>query len=92
MLHRDGRLAIAAAAELYRAILEDIEAHDYHVFARRAHVSGWGKLRRLPGIWWRTQNGYKVPFKLPPHTLGSGAVAGCSLTAYDERHKGALDL
>lgn len=52
-LHRDGRFAIGAAAELYRAILEDIEAHDMQVFDRRSYVSAWGKLRRLPGIWWR---------------------------------------
>jgi phytoene synthase len=58
LLHRDGRFAIAAAAELYQGILGDIEAHDYQVFARRAHLTTWGKLRRLPGIWWRTQRGY----------------------------------
>ena len=52
MLHKDGRLAIAAAADLYRAILSDIEAHDYDVFSRRAHVSTAGKLRRLPKLWW----------------------------------------
>jgi phytoene synthase len=51
LLDADGRFAIAAAASLYRAILDDIEAHDYDVFHRRAHVSGVGKLRRLPGIW-----------------------------------------
>ncbi|MBN1580605.1 MAG: squalene/phytoene synthase family protein [Anaerolineae bacterium] len=55
LLHRDGRFAIAAAAELYRAILADIEARDYNVFAGRAFVSRWGKLRRLPGIWWRAR-------------------------------------
>jgi phytoene synthase len=48
-------LAVAAAAELYRAILHDIEAHDGDVFHRRAHVSLWGKLHRLPGIWWRVR-------------------------------------
>ncbi|MCO6452105.1 MAG: squalene/phytoene synthase family protein [Caldilineales bacterium] len=52
LLDPDGRLAIAAAANLYRGILDDIEAHDYDVFSRRAHVSKLGKLRRLPGIWW----------------------------------------
>lgn len=52
-LHRDGRFAVAAASDLYAAILTDIEAHDYDVFHRRAHVSTWGKLCRLPGIWWR---------------------------------------
>jgi len=55
LLAADGRFAIAAAAELYRAILDDIEAHDYNVFARRAHIGALGKLRRLPGIWWRSR-------------------------------------
>jgi 15-cis-phytoene synthase len=53
MFSRDGRFAVAAACALYRAILADIEAHDYDVFSRRAHVSTWGKLRKLPGIWCR---------------------------------------
>ena len=51
LLHPDGRFAIAAAAGLYRAILEDIEAHDMDVFTRRAHVSQWSKVRRLLGMW-----------------------------------------
>lgn len=55
LLDRDGRFAIAAAADLYEAILSDIEAHDYDVFSRRAHISKLGKLGRLPGIWWRSQ-------------------------------------
>lgn len=55
LLDRDGRFAIAAAAELYQAILGDIEVHQYDVFSRRAHVPNWGKLRRLPGIWWRSR-------------------------------------
>jgi phytoene synthase len=54
MLNQDGRLAIAAAAGLYSAILQEIEQLDYDVFSRRAHVSGWSKLRRLPGIWWQS--------------------------------------
>ena len=54
LLNRDGRFAIAAAADLYCAILSDIEAHDYNVFTRRAHVSKAGKLARMPGIWWRS--------------------------------------
>jgi len=53
LLHRDGRFAIAAAGELYRAILDQIEANDYNVFQQRAYLSGFGKLSRLPGIWWR---------------------------------------
>ena len=53
LLHRDGQFSIAAAGELYRAILGAVEANDYDVFHRRAHISLWGKLARLPRIWWR---------------------------------------
>jgi 15-cis-phytoene synthase len=59
-LHPAGRFAIGAAAELYRAILGDIEKHEYDVFSRRSHVSTAGKLRRLPGIWMRTRWGRPV--------------------------------
>jgi phytoene synthase len=57
MLDGSGRFSIAAAATFYRAILDDIEAHDYDVFSRRAHVGKWGKLRRLPAIWWTAKRG-----------------------------------
>lgn len=55
LLELDGRFAIAAAADVYRAILGDIEANDYDVFGRRAYVTKWGKLRRLPGLWWQSR-------------------------------------
>ncbi len=55
MLHKDGRFAIAAAADLYRAILKNIERADYDVFNRRAFVSKIGKLRRLPPLWWKSR-------------------------------------
>jgi phytoene synthase len=55
LLARRGRLAIAAAADFYSAILDDIRVHDYDVFRRRAHLSGWAKARRVPGLWWRTR-------------------------------------
>jgi len=58
LLHGRGRFAVAAAAELYRAILEEIEASGYEVFHRKAHVGDLAKLRRLPGIWWRATRGY----------------------------------
>lgn len=51
LLDPDGRFAITAAAQLYRSILDDIEANDFDVFRRRAHVTTWGKIAQLPGIW-----------------------------------------
>lgn len=48
LLHRDGRLAVAAAALIYREILANIERHDYDVFNRRAQVSNARKLALLP--------------------------------------------
>ncbi len=53
LLHRDGRLGIAAAAELYGAILTDLEAHGMDNLTRRSHLSAGDKLRLLPGIWRR---------------------------------------
>lgn len=55
LLNKDGRFAIGAAAELYRAILTDIEANNYDVFNRRAYIGTLGKMRRLPRIWWKTR-------------------------------------
>ena len=54
MLNQEGRLAIAAAADFYMGILNDIERHDYDVFSRRAYVGKWGKLQRIPALWWQT--------------------------------------
>jgi phytoene synthase len=50
LLHCEGRFAIAAAADLYRRILDDVEAHDYDVFTRRAHVSTPRKLLGLVNL------------------------------------------
>jgi 15-cis-phytoene synthase len=51
MLEREGQLAIGAASVFYQGILEDIEKHDYDVFSRRASLSAWGKLIRIPNLW-----------------------------------------
>ena len=61
MLDEDGQLAVAAAAEIYRGILARIEANDYDVFARRAHVSLAGKLLMLPRIWRRLRAKNREP-------------------------------
>lgn len=55
LLHPDGRFAIAAAATFYSQILDAIEANDYDVFSRRAYVGSFGKVIRIPGLWFRTR-------------------------------------
>ncbi len=52
MLTGDGHLSIAAAANFYSGILDDIEANDYDVFTHRANLSAWAKIKRIPGLWW----------------------------------------
>jgi phytoene synthase len=55
LLSPDSRMAVTAAATLYRGILRKIVAARYNVFNRRAHLSTHEKLRALPGIWWRSR-------------------------------------
>jgi phytoene synthase len=55
LLNEEGRFAIAAAGDLYRRILDDIEAHDYDVFTRRAHVGTVCKLGGLFNLWWNAR-------------------------------------
>ncbi len=55
MLEREGQLAIGAASTFYSGILDDIERHDYNVFTRRASLSAWGKISRIPGLWMKIQ-------------------------------------
>jgi len=51
MLPKDSRLGVAAAATMYRGILQKIRKGGYDVFNRRAHLSGWEKVKVLPGLW-----------------------------------------
>jgi phytoene synthase len=60
ILGHQGQFAIAASAELYQAILEDIEANDYDVFSKRAHLSSSEKFKRLPSIWWRVRSENRI--------------------------------
>ena len=73
LLHPEGRFAVAAAADLYQAILSDIERHAGDVFSRRAHVGALGKLRRLPSIWWRSRSGGQ---HTPPARWGNSRRPG----------------
>ncbi len=50
LLSRGARVAVGAAALLYREILNEIVALEYDVFHHRAHTSGLKKLAMLPGI------------------------------------------
>ena len=51
LLDRSGRFAIIAAAELYSAILNEIERRSYDVFTQRARVGTAKKIRRLARVW-----------------------------------------
>jgi phytoene synthase len=51
-LNPDGRIAVGAAALLYRGILDKIVENGYDVFRRRAHLTFQDKLMRMPGIVW----------------------------------------
>lgn len=51
MLEREGQLAIGAASVFYQGILDDIEKHDYNVFARRASLNALQKVSRIPSLW-----------------------------------------
>jgi phytoene synthase len=50
LLDRSARVAVGAAAMLYRDILGEIESLRYDVFSHRAHLPTWKKIARLPGI------------------------------------------
>jgi phytoene synthase len=52
MLEREGQLATGAASTLYSAILDVVERNDYDVFSQRASLGAWGKLSRVPALWW----------------------------------------
>jgi phytoene synthase len=78
MFDGDGRFCVAAMCSLYRAILDDIEAHDYDVINHRAHVSAWGKLRRLPGIWLRNLGSRNSAFSPERSEGGAARVPGAS--------------
>lgn len=51
LLERDGQMSIGAASNFYQGILDAIESNDYDVFSRRASLSTWGKLSRIPTMW-----------------------------------------
>jgi phytoene synthase len=70
-----GRFAIAAAAALYRDILESIAAHDGDVFSRRAKPRPWTALPRAAGLWWRTQR--------PPAPQRAAVVSNSGARAID---------
>jgi 15-cis-phytoene synthase len=51
LLSPDSRLGVAAAARIYRGILDNLAANDYDSYTRRAHLTLREKLVRLPRIW-----------------------------------------
>lgn len=60
-LDRASHLPIQAAAVLYGGVLGRIEANDYQVYTRRAHLTTRDKVARLPGIWWQARRLASLP-------------------------------
>lgn len=56
LLEPEGRLAISAASVLYSGILDEIEKNDYDVFSKRASLSLWEKLKRVPALWLKVRS------------------------------------
>ena len=56
LLEPEGQMAIGAAAVFYQGILDAIEANDYDVFNKRASLSAWEKVRRIPSLWWKVKS------------------------------------
>lgn len=54
-LKPEGRVAVGAAALLYRDILDKIVENQFDVFTRRAHLSFKDRLQRMPGIAWEVR-------------------------------------
>jgi 15-cis-phytoene synthase len=52
LLEREGQLAVGAASVFYQGILDEIEKKDYNVFTRRASLSAWDKVSRIPALIW----------------------------------------
>jgi 15-cis-phytoene synthase len=53
LLHPDGRLAVAMAATVYRAILPEIERNGYNNHQHRAYVPAWRRFALLPRVWFQ---------------------------------------
>jgi phytoene synthase len=53
MLEREGQFTIGAAAIFYQGILDAIEANDYDVFNKRAHLNLSEKIARIPALLWK---------------------------------------
>lgn len=55
LLHPDSRLAVGAAATIYRGILDKLAAANYDPFSGRVHLTTREKLRKLPQVWRRVR-------------------------------------
>ena len=51
----ESRLAVAAASQVYRGILDQIAANDYDSYTRRAYLRWRDKLALLPRLWWEVR-------------------------------------
>jgi phytoene synthase len=57
LLAPGAQLPVAVAAELYKNILDKIEANDYDNFNTRAYLTGEEKMLKVPPLWLKTVTG-----------------------------------
>ncbi|GAB4480108.1 MAG: phytoene/squalene synthase family protein [Anaerolineae bacterium] len=81
LLAPDGRLAIAASAEVYHGILRRLERRAYDNLTHRAVVSTPGKLVMLPRIWWRVRGLDRSGEPALRPTVPEGQLAGMGIYA-----------
>lgn len=55
LLRKDARFTVLLALRLYGKILDEIEKHDYNIFARRAHTGKTQKIFAVPQIWFEAK-------------------------------------
>ena len=83
LLSSGAQLPVAVAAELYKGILDKIEANGYDNFNSRAYLTKEEKMLSVPPLWFKTvSGGWKVCTHPPslPHSLSPSLPLSLSLS------------
>lgn len=85
LLSREGQFAIAASADVYRGILDKIVQNGYDNFRRRAALSTWDKLIRLPRLWQAHRRRKPASRRKKPAKHEPSAGTSCSTAGHEGR-------